>query len=356
MIVLINLGTPKTYRRWSVIKYLWEFLMDPYVINLPFLARFCLITFIIAPFRSKNTAKSYQHIWFKEKNKQGSPLLYYANELKEAVQSRVDEKVFLAMRYGKPSLNKVVDKVIRLKVKKSLKSEEKIIFVPLYPHYALSTTETVTKKIETLLEKKLKKHGKTLANFNYQFVTPFYSHPLYIQSLSVSMLPYLKQKFDFVLFSYHGLPESHITNLDTDNHCLQQTGCCDKPNDKAEKYCYRYQVKHTTQEVVKRVREQGVKLPDKKFSFSFQSRLGRDPWLLPATENVIKELAGKGVKNLLIIAPSFINDNLETLFEIKIELRDIFIESGGKNLSFVPCLNANDYWVDALLKIITSHR
>ena len=347
MIVLINLGTPKTASRWSVIKYLWEFLMDRYVIDLPFVMRFCLITFIIAPFRSKNTANSYRHIWFTKEDKKGSPLLYYANQLKEALQQQTNEKVFLAMRYGSPSIKKVIAEILE---QADDKKAEKITFVPLYPHYALSTTETVVQKINALLRDKMRKMN-TMKSIYYHFIDPFYSHSLYLKSLTTSILPHLKKEFDFILFSYHGLPESHLTKIDPNKHCLQQQNCCSQPTNHAQKYCYRHQVQETTLRVVEQCRKKGIDLPETKFGFSFQSRLGRDPWLQPATENEIRELAEKGIKRLLVVAPSFINDNLETLFEIKVELKDIFIEAGGEDLSFIPCLNAQDFWVKALLKI-----
>ncbi|MDY6981648.1 MAG: ferrochelatase, partial [Pseudomonadota bacterium] len=217
---------------------------------------------------------------------------------------------------------------------------DEVLLLPLYPHYAESTVLTAVKEAERVIaERQLK--------LTLRVPAPFYAHPDYIDALIASTQPALAQPFDHLLFSYHGLPELHITRADpTGAHCLKSATCCETPS-AAHATCYRHQVLRTTEEFVKRT---GLRAD--QYSVAFQSRLGRAKWLEPATENVLQELAGKGVKKLLVVCPAFVTDCLETLEEIEIQGTETFKAAGGDSLTLIPCLNAHPQWAETLARWI----
>jgi len=325
-ILLANLGSPEKPKTKEVRKYLNQFLIDPYVIHLPWLLRRLLLSLFILPSRPKKSAAAYQSIWTKE----GSPLLVLSEQLKQALQAKVDIPVAMSMRYGKPSIKK---QLITLVKKQGVTD---ILFVPLYPHYADSTITTSVAEAKRVIKKFKLKVSLTVHQ-------PFYQQDKYITALVNSAQPYLQQPYDHLLFSYHGLPEIHVTKLDkSKKHCLKESACCQKPHE-AHKTCYRHQVFKTTECFAK----QANLLPG-KYSVAFQSRLGKAKWLGPNTEDRLRDLAENGVKNVFVICPSFVTDCLETLEEIEIRGREVFIEAGGESLTLIPCLNSNSEWVDAL--------
>ena len=325
-ILLANLGSPDQPNTSAVRQYLNQFLMDPYVIQLPWLLRRLIVSLFVLPNRPKASAKAYQSVWMDE----GSPLIVLSERLKTALQAHVNMPVAIAMRYGNPS----IESQILALAKQSNITE--ILFIPLYPHYAESTVTTSIKQAHAVI----KKHRLNIA---LKVIPPFYDQADYIDALVASARPYLEQQYDHILFSYHGLPESHITKLDTSGqHCLKQNNCCQQAHD-AHKTCYRHQVFKTTQCFADK-----AKLSSSQYSIAFQSRLGRAKWLGPNTEDRLRELAASGTKNVLVICPAFVTDCLETLEEISIRGQEVFCEAGGESLTLIPCLNDQAQWVETL--------
>ncbi|MFW5443647.1 MAG: ferrochelatase [Methylococcaceae bacterium] len=325
-ILLANLGSPDKPKTKELRRYLKQFLMDPYVIQLPWLIRRLIVSVFILPRRPKASAKAYQKVWAAE----GSPLIVLSEKLKSALQKQLKMPIAMAMRYGKPSIE---SQLLKLAAKPGIKE---IMFIPLYPHYAQSTTTTSIKEAKRVIKKRKLKVKLTV-------VKPFYDEPNYINALVSTAQPYLQQQYDHLLFSYHGLPEFHITKLDkSKKHCLKKNDCCQRPH-QAHKTCYRHQVVRTTECFVKQA---GV--PADKYSIAFQSRLGRAKWLGPNTEDSLRELAQKGNKNVLVICPAFVTDCLETLEEIAIRGQEVFQAAGGESLTLIPCLNDHPEWVKTL--------
>ena len=329
-ILLVNLGSPDSPSVADVRRYLREFLMDGRVIDVPWPLRAFIVGLFILPFRPKNSAEAYQAIWWKE----GSPLIVLSQKLRQALEPLLEYPLQLAMRYGNPSIADALNQLHREHPKL-----DEIILVPLYPHYAMATVETVVAKVNDELEKQGRRTRVTT-------VEPFYNNALYIRELAESIKPY-RDQCDHILFSYHGVPERHIRKTDpTAQHCLSTSDCCERSSD-AHALCYRHQVKQTTKLVV-----QELGLHDGEYSESFQSRLGRDAWLTPFTEATIKKLAANGVKKLGVVCPAFISDCLETLEEIGIRGREDFIAAGGEDLVLIPCLNNRRGWVETLATLI----
>lgn len=325
-VLLANLGSPDKPETKEVRSYLNQFLMDPYVIQLPWPLRRLIVSLFVLPRRPKSSAKAYQSVWTAE----GSPLLVLSEKLKQALQKKLDIPVAMAMRYGSPSIE---SQLLDLAAKPGV---EEILFIPMYPHYAKSTVTTSIEEARRVIKKR--KLKVTLTVFE-----PFYDDPDYISALVSSAQPYLLQQYDHLLFSYHGLPELHIKKLDkSKKHCLKKKDCCQLEND-AHKTCYRHQVFKTTECFAKQ-----AELSADKYSIAFQSRLGRAKWLEPNTEGRLRELAEQGAKNVLVICPAFVTDCLETLEEIAMRGEEVFKEAGGESLTLIPCLNDDPEWVDVL--------
>lgn len=327
-ILLINLGSPRSATKKDVKKYLGEFLMDKRVLNIPYLTRLFLVKGIILNTRPAKSAAAYQKVWTPE----GSPLIVHSYTLAEKLRNYTDTEVRVAMRYAKPSIQKELEK---------LKQDgfEEILTVPLYPQYAMATTETVVEE----LRRANKKLGLTLS-----YLPPFYNEPLYIKALAKSIRESVElDKIDHLLFSYHGVPESHIKQ--TNPSCPISENCCKEKDSPRHATCYRHQCRATTDLVTK---ELGIK--KELYSNSFQSRLGRAKWLEPYTTDQVDALAENGVRKLAVITPAFVADCLETLEEIGMELKDQFLEHNQEGAEFlrIDCLNSQDYWVQALHNLI----
>lgn len=330
-ILLMNLGSPDSTNVDDVKKYLNEFLMDERVIDKPWLLRTLLVKGIIVPFRAPKSAKAYKKIWSTE----GSPLIVNTEKLQKALEYQIEEPVEIAMRYGNPSPEEAFRKLLK---KEPLLEE--VIALPLYPHYAMSSYETAVEYVKEI-------HKKKKYFFDLKFIDPFYNEAGYLDALAENMKPFLEEPYDQILFSYHGVPGRHIRKSDiTGCHCLQTENCCEV-NSPAHVYCYRHQVITTTKLVTEK-----LGIPASKYSISFQSRLGKG-WLTPFTDIRLKELPAEGIKKLLIICPAFVSDCLETLEEIAMRGKEIFMEAGGESFKMIPCLNIHPLWVKAVAEYVT---
>ena len=325
---MINLGSPDSTSVADVRKYLDEFLMDERVIGKSYWFRWFLVKVIILNTRPRKSAEAYKKIWWKE----GSPLIVLSKRLFNKVKNILNFPVSLAMRYGSISINKGLKELQE-------KGVNEVIVLPLYPHYAMSSYETVIEKVKD--EKK-----NNFPDLNLKFISPFYREKNYISLLSKKIQKVInKVDYDHILFSYHGIPVSHLKISDpTNNHCYKINDCC-KTHSQAHEFCYKHQVLETTEAVVKK-----LKIDKNKYSNSFQSRLPNEPWLKPYTDNELVRLAKEGKKNLIIVTPAFVTDCLETLEEIAMEGKDEFLEAGGKSYYYVSCLNDDDDWAKLLAK------
>lgn len=329
-VLLVNLGSPDSTDPKDVKKYLDEFLMDERVIDVPYWARTLLVRGIILNTRPKKSAEAYEKIWWEE----GSPLIVLSERLQEKVDAMTSVPIALAMRYGQPSIKSGLEELQQ-------KGVDEVLIFPLYPQFAMATTETIL----VLAEELRKKH---FPQMTFTSVPAFYNHADYIRVLGTSISEALKGvDFDHLLFSYHGVPKRHIRKSDiTKSHCKIDGSCCQTPS-AAHQFCYRHQCYETTKLVA-----EYLGLEKGKYSVSFQSRLGFDPWLQPYTDRTIERKGLEGVKNLAIVTPAFVSDCLETLEEIAMEGKEIFEEVGGEKFTVVPCLNDREDWVKVLARWI----
>lgn len=327
-VLLVNLGSPDSPTPKDVKPYLDEFLMDERVIDVPKLLRNLLVRGIILQTRPKKSAEAYSKIWWDE----GSPLIVISERFAEKVRSHTKMPVALGMRYGSMSIKKALQEL-------KDKGVNDVLLVPLYPHYAMSSYETVVVKTMEVQQEFFK-------DIKLTTLPAFYKNEDYIKVLSDSIAEGLKDfEYDHVLFSYHGIPERHIRKSDpTKFHCKIDGSCC-KVNSVAHHTCYRHQCYDTT-ELVKN--QLGLEM--EKVSSSFQSRLAGDPWLKPYTDFEFERLAKEGKTRLAVITPAFVSDCLETLEEIAMEGKEQFEEAGGEHYIHIPCLNDSDAWVALMAK------
>ncbi len=326
----MNLGSPDSTDVPDVRKYLDEFLTDRRVID-SWLVRNMLVRTVIVPKRAPESAKAYRTIWTKD----GSPLIRITKELGEKLQEQLTEPVCVAMRYGNPDMKTAYENLLR-----KIPGLQEVVAIPLYPHYAMSSYETAVEHAKNIYQEEK-------YQFKLKFVSPFYQHPAYIHALAESMRPYVQKEFDHLLFSFHGIPERHLKISDpTHKHCLQSPNCCSGES-VSHATCYRHQCLQT----MKKVTEE-LGLPQTKFSFSFQSRLLKDPWLKPYTDFRLQEMPAEGIKKLLVVCPAFVSDCLETLEEIEIRGKESFMASGGKEYEMIPCLNTHPSWVKTLVDLV----
>ena len=321
-VLLVNLGSPESPTPKDVKPYLDEFLMDKYVIDVPFLLRALLVRGIILQTRPKKSAAAYAKIWWEE----GSPLVVISERMQKKVQQLSSIPVGLAMRYGKMSILKGLQEL-------KDKGVDEVLLFPLYPQHAMASTTTILE----LAEEHRKKY---FPEMKFTIVPAFYNKPDYISSLSHSIKKHLEGfEYDHLLFSYHGIPERHIRKTDiTKSHCKIDGSCCNTPS-LAHEFCYRHQCYETTKQVVKY-----LGIPEGKYSQTFQSRLAGDKWLTPYTDVEVNKMPKKGIKNLAVVTPAFVSDCLETLEEIAMEASHEFKENGGENFMAIPCMNDGDEW------------
>lgn len=339
VVLLINLGTPDAPTPQAVRTYLREFLSDPRVIDLPAPLRFLLLNCIILPLRPKKSAHAYGQIWRPAEAgaPQGmSPLLHFSLQqeaaLKEALKGHPVE-VMLAMRYGNPSLTQAL---LRLQQR----NLARLIVLPLYPQYAPATTGSTLELIHNAL--------RTWHNIPALQVTPpFYAQPSVVEAWARSVQEArLEEPQALLLMSFHGLPERQIRTADAQRggapHCLSHSDCCAQMSE-ANRNCYRAQCFDTARHIAAR-----LGLGSDAYRISFQSRLGRTPWIQPYTDDVLRELAQSGHKRLLVMCPAFVSDCLETLEEIELRGRERFLQYGGESLRYIPALNAQPLLIQAL--------
>jgi len=325
-VLLVNLGSPESPTAKDVKPYLDEFLMDKYVIDVPFLLRALLVRGIILQTRPTKSAAAYAKIWLDE----GSPLVVISKRMHVKVKKQVDIPVSLAMRYGKPSLLSGLQELHDQGV-------NEILLFPLYPQHAMASTTTILELAEDLR----KKH---FPEMKFTIVPAFYNKPDYLKNLADSIKRHLEGfDYDHLLFSYHGIPERHIRKTDiTKSHCTIDGSCCNTPSP-AHEFCYRHQCYEVTKQVVKL-----LGIPEGKYSQTFQSRLAGDKWLTPYTDVEVNKMPEQGIKNLAVVTPAFVSDCLETLEEIAMEAKHQFISRGGENFLAIPCLNDDDEWCETV--------
>jgi ferrochelatase len=328
-VLLVNLGSPDSPSVSDVRRYLREFLMDGRVLDVNWFARFCIVYFAILPSRPKQSAEAYHKIWTPA----GSPLVVISRNVLAALRQRVGVPVELAMRYQNPSIPAAVRSLAQ-------KGVNDVLLIPLFPHYAMSSFETAVRRVEEVA-------ARLAPEMRVEVQPPYFEHPDYIAALTAGAANYLSHDYDRLLFSFHGVPERQIRKSDpTRCHCLTAPNCCEVDSP-AHATCYRAQCFKTVAAFVK---EAG--LPKEKYSISFQSRLGRHPWLKPYTDYELIRFAASGMKRLLVICPSFVSDCLETLEEIGLRGRESFLSAGGTELTLIPCLNEHPLWLAALEKMV----
>lgn len=329
-VLLVNLGSPESPEPKDLKPYLSEFLMDERVIDVPLWARTIIVKGIILNTRPKASAEAYKKIWWPE----GSPLIVISERLQQKIQKNTPLPVALAMRYGSMTIKKGLQELVD-------KGVEEVFLMPLYPQFAMATTETIL----VLAEEIRKEH---FPNLKISDLKAFYNREDYIDVLSNSIEKHLKNNpFEHLLFSYHGVPERHIRKRDiTKSHCKIDKSCCVTASP-AHEFCYRHQCLEVTRLVAEK-----LNLKEGTYSTSFQSRLGFDPWLKPATDLTIERLGKQGIKDMVVVTPAFVSDCLETLEEIAMEGQEIFHEMGGQKFSTVPCLNDDEPFVNLLSKWI----
>ena len=325
---MINLGSPDSTSIKDVRKYLDEFLMDERVIGKSYWFRWFLVKVIILNTRPRKSAKAYKKIWWKE----GSPLIVLSKRLFDKVTKLIKFPVALAMRYGSISIFKGLKEL-------DDKGVKNITVLPLYPHYAMSSYETVVEKVKDEVK-------TNFPHLKIKTVEPFYNDKKYIDLLCKKIKSTIsKIDYDHILFSYHGIPISHLKISDpTNSHCYKVKDCCNNHSD-AHKFCYKHQVLETTELVIKK-----LKIDKNKYSNAFQSRLPNEAWLKPYTDDELVRLAKEGKKKLVIVTPAFVTDCLETLEEIAMEGKEEFLEAGGESYHYVPCLNDDDDWAKLISK------
>lgn len=328
-ILLVNLGSPKSTSVEDVKEYLDEFLMDEKVIDYRWFFRALLVRGIILKTRPQKSAEAYKTVWTDE----GSPLIVITKKIQKKLQKLVSVPVEIGMRYAEPSIQSGIQKLIDQGV-------TDIVLFPLYPQYAMSTTETVVDKAEEVRK-------RFFPEVNIKYVPPFYNKDLYIDCLAESIREKLPEQFDALQFSYHGVPERHIYKTDKSKTCrLDNETCNHSTNELHNQLCYRHQCYKTTELVAEK-----LGLPKEKVLVTFQSRLGKDKWIEPYTDETLEQLPQRGVKNLAIVCPAFVSDCLETLEEIAEEGKEEFLHAGGEQFHYLPCLNDEDRWIQVVKAI-----
>lgn len=333
-LIILNLGSPDSYLKADVARYLRQFLTDERVIDMPWLLRQLIVKGFIVPTRAPKSAEAYKSIW----TERGSPLKVITDDFKDLVQAKIDIPAVVCMRYGSPgpaeALKELENKVSEL---------TEILLAPMYPHYAMSSYETAVEYVKDYL-------NKTRKDVRVKILKPFYNEAAYINALAESIKPYVTNNdFHACLFSYHGLPIRHLKKSDpTRNHCYASDSCCEIKSI-AWDTCYKHQIKVTT----KLVRAK-LNLDETKTLISFQSRLGSG-WIQPFTDKLFEELPAKGVKKLVVVCPAFVADCLETLEEIEERGRELFLKNGGEKFTSVPCMNTQPLWVNTFSAYCNKH-
>jgi len=333
-VLLVNLGTPDSPSVKDVRRYLFEFLNDPRVIDLPAALRLFLVNVIIVPFRAPKSAKIYNDLWNSlPGNKQGSPILIYGLSVKEKLQTVLgnDFDVELAMRYQNPSIDKVLEQMGR-------KNYRKIIVIPLFPQYASATTGSVIDKVMKLTR-------KWWVVPEIEFIGQFYDNEGFLDTIAERAKKYNLDDYDHILFSYHGLPVRQVNKAHPEGKTCEEDNCKNEINNN-NRYCYNAACYATTRLITAK-----LNIPKEKYTVCFQSRLDKN-WLEPFADKTIIELAKKGAKKLLVFSPAFVADCLETIIEIGKEYQQLFAENGGEKVQLVESLNDHPLWINTLKEVV----
>lgn len=325
-ILVANLGSPEELSLPAVKKYLTEFLTDKNVIDIPWPIRQFLVRAIIVPRRSKKTIQMYDKIWRAD----GSPLTLYTESFAHKLRKEIPIPIAVGMRYPFSSLQRAFENLTQ-------QGASNILVFPLFPQYAMSTTQSLEQAVAKLAKK-----------FSVQVTVfpPYYNHSEWIKAQAKRVQPLIHENPDFVLFSFHGIPIRHLKKADKTNHCLSEQ-CCEVPS-KAHLTCYQKHCIDSANLIAK-----ALNIPKEKFSIAYQSRFGRN-WLSPHTDEVAVQLAKDGVSSLLVVSPSFVTDGLETLEELGIRLKEKFLQAGGKKFMLAPALNDSEEWIESATRMITS--
>ena len=328
----MNLGSPDAPNTPEVRKYLKEFLLDERVIDIPALQRNLLVRGIIAPTRAPKSAEVYKKIW----SDKGAPLIWWTKETATMLQKTLGKEyeVVTAMRYQNPSLSKVLELI-------QGRNYKKLIVLTMYPQYASSTVGSVHQKVMDII-----KNWQTIPPMS--FINSYHDHPDLIRAFAERGKAQQPDEFDHVIFSFHGLPVRQLEKADMHAVCYKTESCCEQLTEK-NYYCYRAQCYDTAKKIADE-----LGMPADRYTVAFQSRLGKTPWIQPYTSDLLKEFAEKGVKRLLVFAPSFTSDCLETTFEIGEEYAEEFEELGGEKLQLVESLNTHPGWIKALEDLVRS--
>ncbi len=334
-LLLVNLGTPDAPETAAVRRYLREFLSDPRVIDISPFARALFLNLVILPFRPAQSAAAYRKIWTEA----GSPILVHGRALEAKLREALggETPVELAMRYQRPSIGSALARIREA-------GADRIVVFPLFPQYSSAAWGSAVEAVFVAA-------GRLWNVPAIRVIPPFYAHPAFLDAFASVARPVLAEaRAERVLFSFHGLPERHVRKSDESGgrHCLASGACCDRIVP-ANRNCYRAHCAATALGVAARL---GLS-PD-RWRMTFQSRLGRDPWIQPYTDVVIEESARDGIRRLVVLSPAFVADCLETLEEIEIRGRECFRALGGEDLTMVPSLNASPEWVAAILEIISA--
>ena len=331
-VLLVNLGSPERPESGSIRKYLKTFLSDPRVMDMPSVIRWLILYLFILPFRPAVIREKYQKIWDED----GFLLLKNSQRLVESLSDELgpEYNVEMGMRYSKPSIRNALKRI-------ELLGASELIIIPLFPQYASATTGSILEHLFNII--------KSWVSFpRITVLSRFHSHPGFIRAWVKVAETYLSEKPDHILFSFHGIPEKHILKADQSGaQCLESQQCCQNLHSKNSN-CYRAQCFQTARNIAK-----AIGINEKDYTVSFQSRLGKAKWIEPYTSVVIEKLGSAGVQNLLVFCPSFVADCLETVEEIGGEETERFLLSGGRKLTLVPSLNAEDVWVNTLVDMIS---
>ena len=329
-VILANVGTPDEPTVPAVRRYLFQFLNDRRVIDLPWLLQKFLVNVIIVPFRAPKSTKLYQMLWTEK----GSPLLTISIESRDKLQERLGEnyEVFVGMRYQNPSLKTTLQTIKE-------KRFDKIVVLPMFPQYASSTTGTISQLV-----------NNEIAKWNVipelTIVSQFYDNPGFVKAFSAQIRKYKPEEFDHIIFSYHGLPFSQTDRV---HPAIKTVNCnCEVEMPEHGRFCYKATCYETTRLLAKE-----LGLPKSAYSVAFQSRLTKN-WLKPFSDQEVIKLAKEGKKRVLIAAPAFIADCLETIVEIGVEYQHLFEENGGEKIQLVESLNANADWIETLAELVTN--
>jgi len=330
-VLLIQLGTPDSPKTSDVRRYLSEFLNDPRVIDLPYLARKLLVDGIIVPFRAPKSAKIYQELW--EMSGGVSPLITHTENVTQLLQEKMDEQftVEFAMRYQNPSMDMVLEKIRKV-------NYDKIIIIPLFPQYASASSGSAIEKAMNIIR-------KWWVIPEIKIVSQFWDSEGYINSIVERSKAFDLKSYDHVLFSYHGLPERHVDKVYEGSDLCTDQPCEIELNEK-NKLCYKATCFATTRLIAEK-----LNLKDSDYTVCFQSRLDKK-WLTPFSDEIVEEWAKKGAKKLLVFSPAFVADCLETLVEIGSEYQEIFEEHGGETVDLVPSSNDHPEFVSCLNQLV----